>query len=146
MQTVSLGADPSWRQTPWMHTSQWKQTPLDADPPWMPTPPPRYGCWIQTSPLGDRPSTLLEANPPRTCDLWCMVGSQPPTTQTPRPPPWTEGMTHVCEGMTHPYENITLPQTSFAGVKNFLADNNFKTTCEPVWSECASSRVWVGAD
>ena len=77
-----LDADPSWRQIPWIHTSQWKQIhPGCRRQPHTPPPPDR--CWIETPPLGGRPPTLLEANPPRTCDLWCMVGSQPHTQTHP---------------------------------------------------------------
>ena len=47
------------------------------------------------------------SSPPWSCDLWCMLGSQPP--------PWT----NTCE-------NITLPQTSFAG-GNYVTDKHLKT-------------------
>ena len=53
------------------------QTLPDADPPYGLTP---SGCW--------------------SCDLWCMLGSQPP--------PFLNRMTNTSK-------NITLPQTSFAG-------------------------------
>ena len=48
------------------------------------------GCkapWMQTP---------LDADPPQSCDFWCMLGSQAPSLLPPPPSiPWTEGMTHV---------------------------------------------------
>ena len=67
---------PSLQTTPWMQTTPWKQTPAGCRPP--------SGC-----------------KPPWSCDLWCMLGSQPPM--------WTEWQSGV----------KTLPsQTSFASGKN----------------------------
>ena len=59
------------------YTGPWRQTPVDVDP--------------------------LEADPPGwSCDLWYMLGSQPPPV---------DRRTDTCK-------NTTLPQTSFAGGKN----------------------------
>ena len=53
-----------WMQTPWMQTP-WMQTLLDADPP---------GCRLaKCRPPGCRP--------PWSCDLWCMLESQPLWTE-----------------------------------------------------------------
>ena len=82
-----------WRQTPWRQTFS-----LKADPPGY-TP----SLWIQTALEADPSMQTPLMQTPQSCDLWCLLGSQPPL--------WIEGMTHACE-------NITLTQTSFAGGKN----------------------------
>ena len=74
--TVSYSIHGGSGQPPWM------QTPVDAD-----CPPP------------DADHTLPWMQTPWSCDLWCMLGSQPP--------PPVNRMTDRCK-------NITLPQTSFA--------------------------------
>ena len=66
------------------------------------------GC--PTLPLGCRPPQMQT---PRSCDQWCMLGSQPHPH-----PPWTEGMTHTCE-------NITFPQLRLRAVnssRNYLIE------------------------
>ena len=88
------------------------------------------------------------AQPPRpietpwSCDLWCMLGSQP------TPPPLANRMTDACE-------NITLPNTSFLGskktivsaVRYFICDSlNFSRCLPPaneVWGKVIFSQASV---
>ena len=71
---------------------QWGRE-VSAHPP-MQTPQRQIPC-----PLPEM-QTPLDADPLRSFDLWCMLGSHPPNR-----------MTNRCK-------NITLPQTSFAGGNN----------------------------
>ena len=55
-------------QTPWMQSSPGCRPP-GCRPPWMQTP------WMQTPPLDADPPSGCRS--PWSCDLWCMLGSQP---------------------------------------------------------------------
>ena len=95
------------------------------------TPPPRCGpgdpptrCWPGEPPPWLDPSISplgvgLETPPPlETCKAYSDAGI-PPAMHAGIPPPpysWTEFLTHATE-------NITLPQTSFAGNKNFVVSS-----------------------
>ena len=72
------------------------------NPPWMQTPPP--GCIAPTG----RPPWM---HTPQSCDVWCMLGSQPPPT--------CEQIFLGRRGtLTHRHKNITLPQTFVCGGNN----------------------------
>ena len=75
--------NPPLMKTPWMQTPPRGMPPLESDPQ---IPPPQM-------------QTLPRMQTHWSCDLWSMLGSQPPPS-----PRWTEGMTDACE-------NVTLPQT-----------------------------------
>ena len=63
-----------------------------------------------------RPPTPPGCSPLWSCDLWCMLGSQPPSP---------DRMTDACE-------NITLPRTSFVGGKN--PGVRYNTWVDLIWS------------
>ena len=80
----------------------WMQTPfsLDTDPPVGKPPFPSLGA--DPSPAMQKPFPWMQI-PLWLCDLWCMLGSRPPSTLIMSP---RNRMTDTCK-------NITLAQTSF---------------------------------